>query len=182
MTIVIRSLIVFFIVALILFFINLSDSLRLDFWRESGLPTIKFISAIASTIFAVALIAVFILACTTSPKIEEAPPAPPEIKPVFVRERWEEVLNRIKNKEFDLAVIEADNVLDATLKNLGYRGDTIAEKLKRVSPADLPIIEDVWNAHKMRNQIVHNGYKANEKETVQILKIYKKALLELGVI
>lgn len=176
------TLIILFVVALILFLVYLPFSFRFNFWKETALSIVKSISIIISAIAGLALLIVFFLAYLTTPKVEEPPKEKPEIKPVFVRERWEEVLEHIKEKSFALAIIEADNVLDEALKNLGYRGESIGDRLKRISAADLPMLNELWEVHKIRNQIVHDGYKIGEEETIKALKTYKKALLELGII
>ena len=55
------------------------------------------------------------------------------------------------------AILDADTMLDAVLTGLGYQGESIGEKLKRVQPGDFKHLDDAWEAHKVRNQIAHEG-------------------------
>jgi hypothetical protein len=59
--------------------------------------------------------------------------------------------------EWREAIIEADIMLDDMLTKQGYTGANIAEKLKSVDPADFNTLQDAWEAHKVRNQIAHEG-------------------------
>jgi hypothetical protein len=51
--------------------------------------------------------------------------------------------------------------LDDLLNKLGYRGESIGEKLKRVAKGDMKSLNDAWEAHKVRNQIAHEGSSVN---------------------
>lgn len=53
------------------------------------------------------------------------------------------------------AVSEADKLLDYVLKNSGFAGQTMAERLKRAE-RELSDKESVWRAHKLRNAYAHD--------------------------
>jgi hypothetical protein len=55
------------------------------------------------------------------------------------------------------AIMEADIMLDDMLLKQGYDGVSVAEKLKQIEPSDFASLEDAWEAHKIRNQIAHQG-------------------------
>jgi hypothetical protein len=80
-----------------------------------------------------------------------------------------------------IGVIEADKILDRTLEQKGYSGDSLGEKLKQMVPADIPgLYEEVWEAHKIRNQIVHEpDFEITQSEARKILGIYEKAVKRL---
>lgn len=59
------------------------------------------------------------------------------------------------------AIIEADIMLDDVLSQQGYTGVGIGEKLKSVDPAHFSTLQDAWEAHKVRNQIAHEGSSFN---------------------
>jgi hypothetical protein len=59
--------------------------------------------------------------------------------------------------EWREAIIEADIMLDELLAKQGYRGDGVGEKLKSVEPHEFSTLSDAWEAHKVRNQIAHEG-------------------------
>lgn len=89
-------------------------------------------------------------------------------KPIPIKEteakgrmiQWKVVLEHITSEnpaEWKLAILEADNMLDEILEEQGYLGDTLADKLKAMSPTRITAYNDLWEAHKLRNQIAHGG-------------------------
>lgn len=74
--------------------------------------------------------------------------------------QWQFVLDHVNSEnpaEWKLAILEADNMLDEILEEEGYAGETVAEKLKTMSPGRIASYEELWEAHKVRNQIAHGG-------------------------
>lgn len=59
--------------------------------------------------------------------------------------------------DWKLAIIEADIILDQTLKERGYAGNTLGERLRSITPSQLGSIDDAWDAHRVRNRIAHEG-------------------------
>ncbi len=56
------------------------------------------------------------------------------------------------------AIIEADIMLGEVLTSRGYQGESIGEQLKHVaSSGGLGTLNDAWEAHKVRNEIAHQG-------------------------
>lgn len=64
------------------------------------------------------------------------------------------------------AIIEADIMLDDILERNGYVGDGVGEKLKAVESGGLSTLNDAWEAHKVRNQIAHEGSDFNLSESI----------------
>ncbi len=74
--------------------------------------------------------------------------------------RWahiEELLKSGTPSDRRQAIIEADIMLDDTLTKAGYQGDTVGDKLKAIHPSNLSTLQNAWEAHKVRNQIAHDG-------------------------
>lgn len=74
--------------------------------------------------------------------------------------QWQVVLDHVNSEspaEWKLAILEADSMLDEILDFEGYQGESVGEKLKSMDPGDLPSYSDAWEAHKVRNQIAHEG-------------------------
>ncbi len=98
---------------------------------------------------------------------------------------WNKIMRRLETgieSEYKLAILEADAVLDNTLKRMGFGGETLGERLGNLTSATLPNIEEVEKAHKIRNNIVHDpSYKLSLDETKEILAIYEQALRDLDV-
>lgn len=73
---------------------------------------------------------------------------------------WQVVLGHVNSEnpaEWKIAILEADNMLDGVLDEEGYVGDTVADKLKAMSPSRIASYNDLWEAHKVRNEIAHGG-------------------------
>ncbi|MEK9180541.1 MAG: hypothetical protein AAB897_03970 [Patescibacteria group bacterium] len=82
-----------------------------------------------------------------------------------------------------IAIIEADNLLDEALKLAGLRGQTLGDKLKGATEANLPNLEDIWEAHKLRNRIAHESQLRLNRDTAEkALVIYEQAFKDLGVL
>lgn len=64
------------------------------------------------------------------------------------------------------AIIEADILLDELLTKRGYVGATVGERLKNVERSDFSTLNDAWEAHKIRNQIAHEGSSFNISQTI----------------
>jgi hypothetical protein len=97
--------------------------------------------------------------------------------------RWEHVKTLVSSasqSDWRQAVLEADIVLDDILTSLGYQGDGIGEKLKRVNPGDMKSLNEAWEAHKVRNQIAHEGsqFPLTQHEANRVVNLYKKVMEE----
>lgn len=77
-----------------------------------------------------------------------------------IHSRWEHIeklAGGSSPSEWKEAIIEADIMLDDVLTKQGYTGVGVGEKLKQVDQVSYPSIQDAWDAHKVRNQIAHEG-------------------------
>ena len=86
-----------------------------------------------------------------------------------INPRWlhiETLANSTNANDWRTAIIEADIMLDDMLMRQGYTGEGIGEKLKSVEQSDFNTIQDAWEAHKVRNQIAHEGSAFNLSETL----------------
>ena len=97
--------------------------------------------------------------------------------------QWITIQKRLgaeREDEYKLALIEADSLLDDILKQMGYTGETMGDRLKQLSSTILPNIDEVWQAHKIRNNIVHDpDYKLSLDLVKRALAIYEKAFQNL---
>ncbi len=96
---------------------------------------------------------------------------------------WQKILSRLnKNDEANLriALIEADNLFDDLLKQMRLPGESMADRLKYLDSSQISNIDEIWQAHKLRNTIVHNPeYPITRNEIEFGVKTYEKALKEL---
>jgi len=100
-----------------------------------------------------------------------------------IEKQWEKIRVRLDTglqSEYKLAVIEADNMLEDILKRMGYSGEALGERLKALTAATLPNIEEVKAVHQVRNNIVHDpDYRLSLEETKNALEVYEKAFRDL---
>ncbi len=81
-----------------------------------------------------------------------------------------------------LAIITADKLLDRAMREKGFKGQTMGERLKYHS-GSFADINSVWAAHKLRNQIAHeHTSRVPRAETTRALASFKKALQNLGAL
>lgn len=82
--------------------------------------------------------------------------------------------------EYKLAVMEADSILDDMLKRMGYHGETLGERLNALTPVTLSGIDQVKEAHQIRNNIIHDpDYRLSLDQTKKVLDAYEQALKDL---
>lgn len=86
--------------------------------------------------------------------------------------------------DWKLAIIEADIMLDETLKKAGYAGASLGERLKSISPTQLNSLDAAWQAHKVRNQVAHGGtdFVLTRRMADETIKQYRQVFSELGVL
>lgn len=97
--------------------------------------------------------------------------------------QWGRISKRLESDqeaEYKLAVIEADSLLDEILERMGYKGETMGDRLKQLNSTILPNIEQIWEAHKIRNNIVHDpDYRLSLNQAKRILANYEAGLRDL---
>ena len=96
---------------------------------------------------------------------------------------WDKITARLDTgleSEYKLAVTEADDMMDDILKRMSITGETLGEKLKNLTSATLPNIEEIIESHQVRNNIVHNpDYELSLDEAKKLLAVYEKAFQNL---
>lgn len=100
----------------------------------------------------------------------------------FVK-KWKIIKGRLQREsesEAKLAVIEADSLLNDVLLEMGYKGESLGERLENLTADLLPNLEDLKKAHATRNNIIHDPYyKLSISEVKDTLEIYEKTLVHL---
>lgn len=86
--------------------------------------------------------------------------------------------------DWKLAIIEADIILDGILKQRGYAGSSLGERLKSISPTQLATLNDAWEAHKIRNNIAHAGsdFVLTKRMAEETISRYQRVFAEFGEI
>lgn len=101
--------------------------------------------------------------------------------------RWEHIQSLLEGgspSQWREAITEADIMLEDALTKGGYPGNGVGEKLKSVDPNDLKTLQNAWEAHKVRNQIAHQGSAFDLSETVaqRTIAHYEAVFREMGII
>ncbi len=102
--------------------------------------------------------------------------------------RWRYVLGLVESpseSDWRIAIIECDAILDELLENMGYTGETVAEKLKNAQNSQSFLtIDNAWEGHNIRNRIAHEGYDfpLSQLETRRIIRLFETVFEELRYI
>lgn len=109
-----------------------------------------------------------------------------EEKPM-INPRWNKVLDGLNSpneSDWRLAIMEADIMLYDLLEKMSLPGETIGDKLKAVDPSDFLTLDNAWEAHRVRNQIAHDGaeFKLTDREAKRVVALYMTVFEEFGII
>lgn len=101
--------------------------------------------------------------------------------------RWNRVLEHAQSDDehkWRLAILEADIMLNELLDLQGYKGETMADKMKQVPRAQFNSIDDAWEAHRVRNRVAHEGseHRLSEREKNTVINLYERIFREFGFI
>jgi len=101
--------------------------------------------------------------------------------------RWQRILDEVSSdnpKRWRLAILEADIMLNELLDTLGYRGETMADKMRAVERADFNSIDLAWDAHRMRNRVAHEGeaMQLTEREARSTIQNYQRVFQEFNFV
>ena len=92
-------------------------------------------------------------------------------------------LETASEEEYKLAVIESDNMLDESLQRIGFAGETLADRLEKVTVAIVPNLPEVKEANRIRNNIVHDpSYRLTLSEAKRIIEIYQATFQSLDLL
>lgn len=103
------------------------------------------------------------------------------------KEKWNKLADLAtsdNHANWRLAILEADIMLDDMLNVMGYRGESLGEKLKQVEKSDFSTIDIAWDAHKVRNTIAHAGsdFVLTQREVKRVINLYKQVFEEFEFI
>ncbi len=101
--------------------------------------------------------------------------------------RWDVIQQRAGDnnpESWRVAIIEADILLEETLTNAGYVGQSLGDKLKSANPQSFKTVQDAWDAHKVRNDIAHVGsdFILTKRGAQETLVKFERVFKEFGVI
>lgn len=101
--------------------------------------------------------------------------------------RWKHVRELVESaspNDWRQAIIEADIILEDMLRNMGLPGNSVGEKLKAANPAHFKTLQEAWEAHKVRNDIAHQGseFPLTDRIAYRTILHYENVFREHGEI
>ncbi len=102
-----------------------------------------------------------------------------------LQQKWSIIQNKFANgvnSDLRIAIIEADILLYEALKLAGFNvGNSIGEILKSLDVSKLRTLQEAWKAHKVRNEIAHQGsdFILTKSEADNTMISYKRVFEEL---
>lgn len=117
-----------------------------------------------------------------SVRFQDVKASEPANDPVL-NKKWQQVQAHINSPnpgDWRLAIMEADIMLGDILEKMGYQGDTIGDKLKGIEKSDFLTLDLAWEAHRVRNQIAHEGseFQLTEREARRVIDLFKQVFEE----
>ena len=99
--------------------------------------------------------------------------------------KWLEIENSVtrdNTASWQLAIMNADKLLDQALRERRIRGQTMGERMKSAQKT-WKNANHVWGAHKIRNQLAHEvNANVTYDITLRSLSAFKQGLKDLGAI
>ena len=82
-----------------------------------------------------------------------------------------------------LGIIEADSFIDDVLKKMDLRGEHMADRMEQLTRMDLKSADNLWKAHRVRNDLVHtSGFTLSKGDAERALQYYEDFLKEVGML
>jgi hypothetical protein len=108
--------------------------------------------------------------------------AAPKGDPALTR-KWQTVMSHADSpnpSDWRQAIIEADIILGEILTKMQYPGDGIGEQLKAATKADFNTLDQAWEAHRIRNQIAHEGsdFPLSQYEAKRVVNLFRQVFEE----
>ncbi len=165
----------------ILDFFYETDWVQLLFWTKlvSGFLSITFLMGIVYLVLKINILGQAALLVSEAVHTSTIP------KRRLVK-KWDGIKKKFElgdDANLRISVIEADKLFDELLMRMGYQGKTMGERLEKVTPGQFPRIQEIWDVHKIRNNIVHDtDYQLTREEAETVIKTYEAVLEDLEVI
>lgn len=167
----------------------------IDFLRDPhSWVAIGTVSNIISIIFLIIIIFSFVRLIEI--QIEEKEQLNKEINDTIARRqelekvsnpRWhyiETLIESPNESDWRVAVMEADTMLEEVLLERGLVGSTVGDLLESARDGGYAKVQDVWDAHVVRNKIAHEGsdFSLSQVEGRKVIRLYQNFFEELGII
>lgn len=153
--------------------------------RESAIFTVlKFFLIIYSVVLIANTVLLLLMrGVTENLKVQVYGTTRPLIKKDEAAARWRALENRLESdtpSHYKAAILEADQFADELLKESGFDGENMGERLAGIHPGQLQSYDGLKAAHEIRNRIVNEtAFTLDHGEAKDLLEKYKALLIEL---
>jgi hypothetical protein len=101
--------------------------------------------------------------------------------------KWDVVKRHIDSpseSDWRLAVLEADILLDELVREKGWLGENLGERLKGIDKSEFRTLDKAWDAHKIRNTIAHEGanFALSNREARRVIGLFEEVFKEFNYI
>lgn len=102
-------------------------------------------------------------------------------------EEWISICEHLASEnesDWRVAILEADALLDELVRDLGYPGENLGDRLKVIPAGEMKSLEAAWEAHKFRNRLAHLGPagKISREDVLQAIGNYERVFREFDYI
>ena len=148
---------------------------------NAGGMAFSVVSIVGMIIFALLLIVVFVIVLKKMHKKAELYGMSRE----EIQKKWDAIMAISEQQGamgLKMAVVEADSLFDGILKSLVMPGTDMGERL-RAACYKYPELKKVWNAHRLRNQIVHETtFQLDVNDGKEAMRTYERGLKVLRML
>ena len=131
------------------------------------------------------LIAIFLVAVVGVVYLVFTRKISPKLNIEKYQTKWlavENSVSRNNSASWQLAIFNADKLVDLALKERRFAGQTMGERMKSAEKV-WSNANHIWGAHKIRNRLAHEtDVHLTYETTLRALTAFKQALKDLGAI
>jgi hypothetical protein len=107
----------------------------------------------------------------------------PKINDKIIKRFFESIYHKIQDNNSlmnKLVLAETENYFDEVLKEIGFQGKSLSDKLDNIQEQFLPNLEQIKIAHnQVQNILDQENYQLGKEETNNIVLIYKQGIENL---
>ncbi len=96
--------------------------------------------------------------------------------------RWHRVLESVSSDDpqrWRNGILEADFLLNELLDTLGFKGETMGDKMRQADVTVFKTIDFAWEAHQVRNHIAQDPqFSIDAREAKRVIKMYERVFEE----
>jgi len=109
---------------------------------------------------------------------------PKPIRKKVIAGKWKAVKRKFEKSKFEsqwkVSLIEGLDVFDKTLKEAGYAGDNVGERLEKLTSEDVSNLDELLEACRICQDVVRDpDYRINKDKAEKIINLLERAVSDL---